>query len=170
MTKVKRIIAFAMAMIVCVSFCCYSIGAEYAYFYGSLVQKNFSDTGAYAALNITNWSYDTDLWASTIAYVEDYDYMDGFFDLTVYVDLYVQMEDEFTINSSSSYEDTSSGDTELEACVYGSDCIDSVDEYGIIDFGSDHEVIITIYVFDDMYGNSGYVDINDGEVIHIIPG
>lgn len=172
MTKVKRIIAFAMAMIICASFCCYNISAayEYAYFYGSLVHEKFSNTSAYAELDISDWTWDTDLYALTYATVEDYDYWDGFDNLTVYVSLFTQLQDEFSFYDDSSWEDANFGDIELEAYVSGQNCVDHENDYDIIDFGSDHEVVITIYEPDDMYGDAVYIDINDGPIISIIPG
>lgn len=166
MSRIKRIITFTMAMVFCASFCL-SINAE-------VWREEFNPgvTSAYAWVRITDWAIEsnwTDLAASTVAYVEDYDYWEGFYDLTVYVDLYVQLSDEISIYSSSSYEDTYSGDTELEASVSGLSCLDPENHYSIIDFGTDHEVVVTCYVYDGFAGDYIFDYTNDGSVIHITP-
>ena len=48
--------------------------------------------------------------------------------------------------------------------------LDFENRYSTLDFYSDHEVVITCYVYDWWSGDYIFAYTNDGEIIHIIPG
>ena len=49
------------------------------------------------------------------------------------------------------------------------EALDSENHYSILDFCSDHEVVITCYVYDLWSGDYIFAYTNECEVIHIIP-
>lgn len=172
MSKIKRTFTFILAVITCMTFCCVNSGAEsyrYCGFTGPSVIEYFSSTSAYAYAYITDWAEDensTDLYATTYAFIEDYDYKDGFDDLAVSVTLTVRLSDGDSCYHSYGYEDLSSGDSELDAVAFGNDCLNSVDHYSIINFDSEHEVKYYIISEDD---DEPVGWVNDGPVISINP-
>ncbi len=175
MKNFKRIISFAMAMIIFASFCLVNCGAV-PYRFCPLSERYtieyFSTTSAYAYVYITDWAEEentTDLSASTYAFVEDYDYWDNFENLTVSVKLAVWLDDgsDFCLIRTDSV-DATDNEVELEAFVSGQTCLDSENHYPIEYFDTEHEVVITLINDNDL--SSNYYDyVNDGPVICIGP-
>ena len=176
MKNFKRIVSFVMAMVIFASFFCYNVGAVTTHNYrrytysGNFVRAFFSDTRAYAFVRITNWAEETnstDLRAITVAWEEDYEDIYGFAWVTVYADLTVWLEDgsEACTQDESSYVDDES--REVQAIARGSNCLNYDDHYGIVDFESSHEVVITLQVFDSYLDSYRDYTENDGPVIEI---
>ena len=145
MFKIKRIMAFAMAMILCTSFCLVNSGAEWYEYTDAPVDINPGVSRAYAAIDISEWPEDTgstDLYAETGAHLSSYD-GDAFVSYYVYVDLGVTLEDYSHYSDSADY--WSEDEDFIWATVYGDDLLLGEPYYALIDFSSYHYVEVTEY-------------------------
>ena len=170
----KRIISFMMAMVIFASFFCYNAGAvgtRYVlYEYGdTFAREYFSDTSAYALVVIRDWAEEdntTDLRSSTYANIEDYEELEDFYDVSVYVNLTVWLEDR-TERQIADVGNVEPEEVTVDAFVRGSECLNDDSHFSIADFWSTHEVEIT-FTIDDQYGNViDYYTENDGPIIAI---
>ena len=169
----KRIISFMMAMVIFASFFCYNIGAAgrrevYYPYSASFVQEYFSDTEAYAAVIIRDWAEEentTDLRASTYAHIDDYNYLDNFYEAFTWVNLEVWLEDG-SDNRVSDFGYVEEDGGTIGALVRGEDCLSSEYHHSIVDFKSTHEVLFAVRSYDE-FGNNRPIYENDGPVIII---
>lgn len=168
MFKIKRIMAFAMAMIICVSLCLINSGALLLNDYtGESRRFNAPYTEAVARVYITEWPQDTgetDLHAVTIANGSDYISAD-YISCTTYVYLGVTLEDDsyYSDEDTVTIYDTS----RFGAVVGGSDLLLGEPYYAIIGIDSYHYVEIAEKVYYNS-GNSWYEGTRfDGEPISL---
>lgn len=138
MLRIKRLVAFTMAIIICSSFCIIAQGEEW--------WQGFSQSSsAYAKAGITDWAgetNDTDLYAETKAFRNDYitSYFAGY---EVSVDLALSLED---FSSYSNYDcDSQISALECHAICIGKELLLGEPYYEIIAFSSVHEVWVTYY-------------------------
>lgn len=170
----KRIISFMMAMVIFASFFCNNVGAynkvSISYVRSSpFAHASFSNTSAYALVRIRNWAEEentTDLGASTYAYVEDYEDMQGFHNAIAYVNLTVWLADgSKTTISDSNYPDPDEGT--IDAVVYGRHCLNDDTHYSIVDFYSQHSVGLVLAERDENGSIINYYADSDGPMIQI---
>lgn len=174
MKKLKRIVSFVMAMVIFASFFCYNAGAVATiyvlYEYGdTFAHERFSDTSAYAFASIRDWAEEentTDLRASTYAHVEDYEYLDNFYDAETYVELIVWLEDGSEVCIFDRGYVEPDGGT-IDAFVRGKDCLNDENHYSIVNFDSWHEVIVYFRYYTINYDDFNDFAKNDGPIIEI---
>ena len=149
MKNFKRIISFAMALIICASFLLVNSGAAwYEYTEGSVdMRSDYTDATAY--IEITEWPQDTggtDLKAGTIACTEGYidNLGDRFVTFSVYVHLGITLEDYFSYSRDLTV-DWDGEEDSAEAKIDASNYPLGEPYYAIIDLGSVHKVTVTIY-------------------------
>lgn len=169
MKNFKRIISFAMAMIICASFCLINGGAEWYDYTVGHVDIDSDYTAAYAEISITEWPQDTentDLTAVTRAYL--YGYIENlgerFDSFSVYVDLGIMLEDysQYSEDSTVNW----NGEDWIEAEAIGQNLLCGEPGYAIISLGSTHE--LTVYIYTKYNRDYGWYDsqpFQDGETV-----
>lgn len=162
MTKSKRILTFVMAIIICVSVCLVNSSAYWVEYDTDPTTESLNSGTAYAWMYITNWAQETnttDIEARTYAQGSDYDNIDNFAAVRVYVGLSVTLEDYSTLFKDES--EISPFDAQFYASVGGNYFLNETDHYSIISFTSEHSVYITEIVEDDT-GKREFVERQDG--------
>ena len=170
MEKFKRIISFAMAMIICASFLLVNIGAVWYEYTAGSVDMRSDYTSATAYIEINEWPQDTgstDLNAGTKAYLYGYinNLGDRFETFSVHVHLGITLEDYFSYSRDLTV-DWDGDDTVAEAMIDASNYPLGEPYYAIIDLGSVHEVTVYINTTNDpVYGWCDPELFQDGETV-----
>lgn len=170
MKNFKRIISFAMAMIICSSFLLVNSGAEWHDYTEESVDMGSDYTSATAYIEINEWPQDTgstDLNAGTIAHLYGYinNLGERFETFSVYVHLGITLEDYFSYSRDLTV-DWDGEEYFAEAKIDASNYPLGEPYYAIIDLGSVHEVTVNIYTqYNRDYGWYNSQPFQDGDLV-----